>query len=307
MKILANDGISNTGKEILEKEGFEVISVKVAQNQLSEYINQHKIDGIIVRSATTVDKKVMEGCPNLKFVARAGVGIDNIDTLYARLKSIQVFNTPQASTTSVAELTFAHLFSGVRQLYHANRNMPLEGEMLFSQLKKSYSGGTELRGKTLGIIGFGRIGREVAKIALGIGMKVIASDKEVGKADIELEFYNHQSVKISIATEPVEEIIKHSDFISLHVPLENEPLIGKKEIDAMKPGVGIINTARGGVIDEDALLEALENGKVRFAGLDVFSEEPKPAIKLLMNEKVSLSPHIGASTMEGTHKHSIGE
>ncbi len=305
MKILANDGISNTGKEMLENKGFEVNSVKVAQNQLRDYIKQHKIEGLIVRSTTTVDKEVMQANPDFKFVARAGVSLDTIDTLYARLKSIQVFNTPEASATSVAELTFAHLLSGVRQLYHANRNMPLEGEMLFNQLKKSYSGGTELRDKTLGIIGLGKIGREVAKIALGIGMKVIASDKEVDKADIELAFYNHQSIKIPITIEPVEDLIKHSDFISLHIPAQDKPLIGKREIDAMKPGVGIINTASGSLVDEDVLLEALETGKVGFAGLDVFAEEPKPAIKLLMNEKISLSPHIGGSTQEAQERISI--
>ena len=176
--------------------------------------------------------------------------------------------------------------------------MPLEGDSRFKDLKKSYSGGQELRGKTLGIIGFGRIGREVAKIALGIGMKVIASDRTEGEAEITLEFYNHQEIKIPIKTEPVEELIKHSDFITLHVPSQKEPVIGRDEIKKMKDGVGIINASRGGVIDEVALIEALETGKVSFAGLDTFEHEPSPAIKVLMNSHVSLSPHIGAATNE---------
>lgn len=305
MKILANDGLSKSGIKTLEEAGYEVISIKVAQNQLAEYINQKKIGGILVRSATRIDREIIDSCPGLKFIGRGGVGMDNIDVKYAKTKDIEVFNTPDASAASVAELTFAHLFSGVRHLFHSNRNMPLEGDMLFNQLKKSYSAGHELRGKTLGIIGFGRIGKEVAKIALGIGMKVIASDKKVGEATIELEFYNHQSIKIPITTEPVEELIKHSDFISLHVPAHETPVIGKAEIASMKRGVGIINTARGGVIDEDALLDALEEGKVAFAGLDTFKDEPQPAIRLLMNEKVSLSPHIGAATIEAQER--IGE
>lgn len=302
MKILANDGISQSGADALKEAGFDLISVKVAQDQLENYINKNNIEGILVRSNTKIRKTLIDACPNLKFIGRGGVGMDNIDVDYARSKGLAVFNTPAASAASVAELTFAHLFSGVRQLYNSNRNMPLEGDIMFSELKRAYAGGYELRGKTLGIIGFGRIGREVAKIALGIGMKVIASDQEVGEAIIELEFYNHQSIKIPIKTEPVEQLIKHSDFISLHVPAQAKPIIGKKEFDSMKKGVGIINTARGGVIDEEALLEAIENNKVAFAGLDTFKDEPKPAIKLLMNEKVSLSPHIGAATIEAQER-----
>jgi len=302
IKVLANDGLAKAGVEQLENAGFEVISTKVAQEQLAEYINSKNIKVLLVRSATTVDNKLIDSCKNLKLIGRGGVGLDNIAVECAESKGIKVINTPHAASGSVAELVFAHLFSGVRKLFDANRNMPLEGESRFKELKKSYSAGIELRGKTLGIIGFGRIGREVAKIALGLGMKVIASDKEVGEVKITLEFYNHQSIEIPIKTEPVEELIKHSDFITLHVPAQTKPLIGKKELDAMKPGVGIINTARGGVIDEVALLDAIEEGKVAFSGLDTFEAEPRPAIKLLMNEKLSLSPHIGASTLEAQER-----
>lgn len=298
MKVLANDGVSKSGIEVLKNAGFEVLSVKVAQEQLIDYINKNKVDVLLVRSATKVRKDVIDACPSLKLIGRGGVGLDNIDVAYAREKGLKVINTPAASSSSVAELVFAHLFTGVRFLHDSNRNMPLEGDSRFKDLKKAYASGTELRGKTLGIIGFGRIGKEVAKIALGIGMKVIASDQKVGEAEIKLEFHNHQSINIPIKTEPVEELIRHSDFISIHVPAQSKPIIGKNEFEAMKDGVGIINAARGGVIDEVALIEAIETGKIAFAGLDTFENEPTPAIQVLMNDSISLSPHIGAATNE---------
>lgn len=298
MKVLANDGISQSGKIALEKAGFEVIITKVAQEQLKNYLNEEKIDVILVRSGTQVRKDLIDSCKNLKVIGRGGVGMDNIDVDYARSKGLHVINTPAASSSSVAELVFAHLFGGVRYLYDANRNMPLSGDLEFKSLKKNYAGGRELRGKTLGIIGMGRIGKEVARLALGIGMKVIASDDEVGETDITLHFYNDQVVTIPIKTEPVQELIKHSDFITLHVPAQDEPIIGKEEIEEMKKGVAIINTSRGGVVDEAALLEGLASGKISFAGLDVFENEPTPAVKVLMDQKISLSPHIGAATLE---------
>lgn len=302
MKVLANDGISKSGAEALKNAGFEVIIKKVAQEQLKDFLNENAISVLLVRSATEVRKDIIDNCIHLKIIGRGGVGMDNIDVEYARSKGIQVINTPAASSASVAELVFAHLFGGVRSLYHSNRNMPLEGETKFKELKKAYAGGAELRGKTLGIIGFGRIGREVAKIALGIGMKVIASDHEVGEAEIELEFYNHQSIRIPIKTEPVDLLIKHADYITLHVPAQDKPVIGAKEIEKMKDGVGIINTARGGVLDEEALLKAIDSGKVSFAALDTYENEPNPAISLLMNESLSLSPHIGAATSEAQER-----
>jgi len=302
MKVLANDGVSQAGIDILKQAGFDVIVKKVAQEQLKDYLNENGISVLLVRSATKVRKDIIDNCIHLKVIGRGGVGMDNIDVEYARSKGISVINTPAASSSSVAELVFAHLFGGVRMLYNSNRNMPLEGDSKFKDLKKAYSGGAELRGKTLGIIGFGRIGREVAKIALGIGMKVIASDKSVGEAEITLEFYNDQSIKIPIKTEPVDMLIKHSDFITLHVPAQGKPVIGAKEIEKMKHGVGIINAARGGVLDENALLEAIESGKVSFAALDTYENEPTPAIKLLMNESISLSPHIGAATNEAQER-----
>jgi D-3-phosphoglycerate dehydrogenase / 2-oxoglutarate reductase len=298
MKVLANDGISKSGIKALEKGGFEVITTKVAQEQVANYINEHHIAVLLVRSATKVRQDIIDNCPSLKIVGRGGVGMDNIDVDYARSKGIHVINTPASSSESVAELVFAHLFSGVRFLHDSNRNMPLEGDSNFEGLKKAYANGIELRGKTLGIIGFGRIGQSVAKIALGLGMKVIASDKYVGKAEVRVDFYNGQFINVEIITEPIEDLLKHSHFITLHVPAQDGYVISKAEIDQMKDNVGIVNCARGGVIDEVALIEALENEKILFAGLDVFENEPNPEIQILMHPRISLTPHIGAATLE---------
>ncbi len=298
MKVLANDGISKSGIKALEERGFEVITTKVAQEQVANYINANAISVLLVRSATKVRQDIIDSCPGLKIIGRGGVGMDNIDVDYARSKNIHVINTPASSSESVAELVFAHLFTGVRFLQDANRNMPLEGDSNFDGLKKAYANGIELRGKTLGIIGFGRIGRAVAKIGLGMGMRVIASDKFVGNAEIKVDFYNGQFINVDIKTEPMEDIFKHSDFITLHVPAQDGYVIGADEIDAMRNHVGIINCSRGGVIDEVALVEALDSGKVLFAGLDVFEEEPTPAIKVLMHPNISMTPHIGAATLE---------
>ena len=298
MKVLANDGVSQSGIDHLESNGFEVITTKVAQEQLIDYLNKHQIEVILVRSATKVRKDIIDACPSLKIIGRGGVGLDNIDVEYAKEKGVKVINTPAASSASVAELVFAHLLSGVRFLQNANRDMPLEGEAKFKDLKKNYAKGVELRGKTFGIIGFGRIGQATAKIALGLGMKVIASDGYVDEATIELDFFDGQKVDFTIKTISKEELLKTSDFISLHVPSQKEYVIGKQEIEMMKDGAGIINAARGGVIDEVALIDALDNRKLSFAGLDVFESEPKPEIKILMSPYISLTPHIGGSTNE---------
>ncbi len=298
MKILANDGVSQTGITALEKAGFEVLTTTVAQEQLIDFINTNEIVGLLVRSATKVRKDLIDNCPNLKLIGRGGVGMDNIDVEYAKEKGLYVINTPAASSESVAELVFAHLFGGVRFLYDANRNMPLDGDSKFKQLKKSYGAGMELRGKTLGVIGFGRIGRATAKVALGVGMKVVFFDPFIEEASIDLSFFDGQSVSFNFKSMSKEDVLKTSDFITLHVPAQKEYVIGKKEFELMKNGVGIVNAARGGVLDEVALIDALESGKIAFAGLDVYESEPKPEIKILMHSNISLTPHIGAATLE---------
>ncbi len=298
MKVLANDGVSQSGIEVLEKAGFEVQTVTVAQDQLVNYINENEITVLLVRSATKVRTDVIDNCKSLRVIGRGGVGMDNIDVAYAREKGLHVINTPAASSGSVAELVFAHLYGSVRFLHDSNRNMPLEGDSKFKNLKKAYAGGTELRGKTLGVIGIGRIGQATAKIAIGVGMNVVAFDPFIEEVDIPVDFFDGQSLNFKIKTVSKEEVLKQADFLTLHVPAQKEYVIGKPEIALMKDGAGIINAARGGVIDEVALIEALESSKLSFAGLDVFENEPTPAIKVLMNTKVSLTPHIGAATDE---------
>ncbi|WP_437395545.1 D-2-hydroxyacid dehydrogenase [Flagellimonas lutimaris] len=301
-KILANDGIAQSGLELLEKEGFEVKNTRVAQEQLANYINKNKIEGLLVRSATKVDKKLIDDCPSLKLIGRGGVGLDNIDVKYAESKGINVFNTPEASSESVAELVFAHLLNGVRFLHDANRNMPLEGDSQFKQLKKSYAGGVELRGKTLGIVGFGRIGQATAKMALAMGMEVMFTDHHTKETTLTLSFFDGQSIDFKLQSSDLKEVLANSDFVSLHVPSQEKYIIGKTEIALMKPGAGIINTSRGGVLDEVALVEALDTDHLSFAGLDVYESEPNPEIKILMNPKISLSPHVGGSTVEAQER-----
>ncbi|CAI8172314.1 MAG: Hydroxypyruvate reductase [Flavobacteriales bacterium UBA4585] len=296
MKVLANDGISASGVAAIEASGHELITTKVAQEQLETYVNEHQIDVVLVRSATTVRKELIDACPSLKGIGRGGVGMDNIDVEYARGKGLKVFNTPAASSDSVAELVMGHMRTLVRFLHDSNRNMPLDGDTKFASMKKAFAGGMELRGRTLGIVGFGRIGQALAKLAIGAGMEVVFSDMHNDDIDVAIEFFDGQSLSFTCKNVGLDGVLAQSDFISLHVP--GGDLIGAAEIAKMKDGVFLLNAARGGVINEEALLDALESGKVAGAGLDVFKNEPTPAVKVLMNGKVSLTPHIGAATGE---------
>ncbi|MCB0396301.1 MAG: D-2-hydroxyacid dehydrogenase [Flavobacteriales bacterium] len=306
MKILANDGISPAGKQKLEAAGFTVVTDKVDQAQLAEAINKEGYEVLLVRSATTARKELIDACPNLKYIGRGGVGMDNIDVEYARSIGRTVFNTPGASSQSVAELVFAHLFNMVRFVYDSNRQMPVKGATEFGALKKKYAKGAELRGKTIGIIGFGRIGQATAKYALGCGMNVIATDRGIESATVTLEIAGTKEVSVEIQTVPLKDLLAQSDFISLHVPkIGDKALIGKEELAMMKDGVVLVNTARGGMIDELALVDALNSGKVAHAGIDVFENEPTPRTELLTHPKISLTPHIGAATEEAQDR--IGE
>ena len=299
MKILANDGLDQSGIDALTEKGFDVITTKVPQEFLVDFINGHQIRTLLVRSATEVRKDLIDACPTLEIIGRGGVGMDNIDVDYARSKNIHVINTPAASSASVAELVFAQVFSGARFLQDSNRKMPLIGDTQFNQLKKSYEKGIELRGKTIGIVGMGRIGQEVARIALGLGMRVIAADNNIGRASIKVKFYNNQFINVDIETEPLGDVLKHADFITLHVPAQKEGcMIGAPEFEKMKNGAVIVNCSRGGVIDEQDLISALDSGKLAFAALDVFNNEPTPSKAILNHPKISLTPHTGASTVE---------
>ena len=298
MKILANDGIYESGKNKLEEYGFEVDLTKVSQEQLIKYVNDNQIAVILVRSATQVRADIIDNCPSIKIIGRGGVGMDNIDVEYAKSKGINVINTPAASSKSVAELVFSHLFGCVRFLHESNRSMPLDGDSKFKDLKKSYAKGTELAGKTIGIIGFGRIGQEVAKIAIGVRMKVIFYDKFSQQADVKLDFFDGQNLTFKLNSSSFEEVLSNSDFITIHIPASDKYIIDSDEFKKMKDGSGILNLSRGGIINEEEIINNIESGKISFAAIDTFEGEPNPSIKVLMNSSISLTPHIGAATNE---------
>ena len=305
MKILANDGISSVGKEQLESAGFTVITDKVEQENLASAVNEQGIEMILVRSATTVRKEVIDQCPNLKLIGRGGVGMDNIDVAYAREKGITVINTPASSSQSVAELVMGHLFSLSRFLHDSFKNMETSD---FSTLKKNYAKGVELRGKTLGIIGFGRIGQSLASYALGAGMDVIAIDQYSTPVIISVPLGLNNKIDIEITpTTDLKSVLGNLDYISIHVPkqADGSAVIRSAEFALMKKGVRIVNAARGGVIDEIDLIEALNNGTVAGIALDVYENEPNPKKELLSHPKIACTPHIGAATNEAQDR--IGE
>jgi D-3-phosphoglycerate dehydrogenase len=231
--------------------------------------------------------------------------MDNIDVKYAESKGLQVINTPAASSQSVAELVFAHLFSLARFLHLSNREMPQNGLSDFAKLKKAYSKGFELSGKTIGIIGFGRIGQSVDKAAIGLGMNVLPHDPWVKNASIDIDLlHNGEAISIEFDTVDLDTVLSQSDVITLHIPKtsDGKPYIKTEDFGKLKKGVILINTSRGGLIDEDALLENLNNGKVGAAGLDVFVGEPTPKAELLNHPLISVSPHIGGSTSEAQER-----
>lgn len=298
MKILANDGISDEGKKALEAAGYVVVTDKVDQKDLANKVNEENYEIVLVRSATTVRKEVIDACPGLKLIGRGGVGMDNIDVAYARENGRKVINTPASSSQSVAELVMGHMFASSRFLSDSYKNME-NGD--FNTLKKNYAKGVELRGKTLGIIGFGRIGQSLASYALGCGMNVLAMDQTNYEVNIPVQIGNQTVVNVPMqTTTSLDEIISVADYISIHVPkqADGSAVIGAKEFDKMKKGVRLVNAARGGVIDELALIEALDAGKVAFAALDVFDNEPNPRKELLSHPKIACTPHIGAATLE---------
>jgi D-3-phosphoglycerate dehydrogenase len=300
--ILVNDGISKQGKNKLISYDFNVFDKKIAQEDLVEFINKNKIQAILVRSATKVNKNIIDSCPSLKIIGRGGVGMDNIDVEHAKSKDIDVINTPDASSISVAELVFSHIFSISRFTHQSNRSMPLEGDVSFKNLKKKYSNGFELKNKTIGIIGFGRIGQEVAKIAIGIGMKVLFFDKNINSKSIKIDFFDKKQICFELKVSEFKNVISSSDILTIHVPKLHSSLITKREFKIMKKDACIINTSRGGIVNEKDLLESLNMNRIKFAGLDVFENEPTPDIKILMNDNVSLTPHIGASTIEAQNR-----
>lgn len=303
MKVLANDGLSESGINALTSAGIEFVEAKVSQEHLADFINENHIDILLVRSATQVPQELIDDCPSLKIIGRGGVGMDNIDVEYAIEKGLFVINTPNASSRSVAEIVFAHFFSLARFLHESNRLMPLEGDTHFNAMKKSFSKAIELEGKTLGVIGFGGIGKEVVKMGISLGMKVKVLTRKPKTETISLEFFDGQKLNFEItSTNNFDEFLKDTDFISINTPKTNEYIIDTPQFEKMKDGVFIVNTARGGVINEVALLDYIESGKVAGAALDVFENEPTPELQLLMNPNLSLSPHLGGNTLDAQEK-----
>ncbi|MDD3005038.1 NAD(P)-dependent oxidoreductase [Flavobacterium sp.] len=306
MKILANDGISKEGIQLLEQNGFEVLTTKVAQEQVAAYIQKNEINGLLVRNATKVTKELIDQCSTLQLIGRLGIDMSNVEVDHALSKGIAVMDTPNATNVAIAEMVFAHLFSGARFLHDANRNMPLDGDSNFKGLTKAYSNGIELKGKTIGIVGFDAAAKEVAKIALGLGMKVLAYDETTTVNTIKVDFFDGQSLIFTIPTQTLEEVLKKSDFITFHCTgSEYKYMISETQLKMMKENVGLINVTQEGVINEVALLSGLEEDKILFAGLDVFEEEPTPAVQVLMHPKLSLTPHIATATVEAQDRMSI--
>lgn len=302
MIVLANDGISEKGIQLLKEADITVLDARVSAEHLSNFINENNVDVLLVRSATQVRKNLIDECPNLKIIGRGGIGMDNIDVDYAIDKGIYIINTPKASCKSVAELVFAHFFSLARFLHESNRLMPLEGETKFNTLKKSFNNATELSGKTLGVIGMGNIGLEVIKIGISLGMSIVAYNRTPKTENVKISFFDGQSLHFEIKSVNLDEVLKKSDFISINISNTEKYFIDNEQIARMKEGVFIANTARGGVLNEVALIDAIERGKVAGAALDVFENEPNPEIEILMNPALSLSPHIGGNTLEAQNR-----
>ena len=303
MKVLANDGISKAGENKLKEGGIELVDAKVSQEHLIGFINDNKVDVLLVRSATKVRQDLIDACPTLKIIGRGGVGMDNIDVEYAIEKGLYVINTPNASSRSVAELVFAHFFSLARFLHESNRMMPLEGDTQFIALKKSYSNASELEAKTLGVIGFGGIGQEVVKMGISLGMKVKVLTRKPRTETLSLNFFDGQTVSFDITTTTdYAEFLKDTDFISINTPKTEGYVLDTPQFGMMKDGVYIVNTARGGVVNEVTLLDFIESGKIAGAALDVFENEPTPELPLLMNPNLSLTPHLGGNTLDAQEK-----
>lgn len=303
MKVLANDGISEAGRKALQDAGIEILDNRVAQDHVINFINENNVDVLLVRSVTKVKQDMIDACPTLQIIGRGGIGMDNIDVEYAQSKGIKVINTPDASSKSVAELVFGHFFSLARFLHESNRLMPLEGETHFNAMKKSFSNAYELSGKTLGVIGFGSIGQEVVKIGIALGMKIKVLTRKPKTKILTLNFFDGQTVNFEFtSTNDSDAFYKDTDFISINTSKTNEYIIDTEQFEKMKDGVYIVNTARGGVINEVTLIDFIESGKVAGAALDVFENEPSPELPLLMNPALSLSPHVGGNTVDAQER-----
>ncbi|MGO3237505.1 MAG: NAD(P)-dependent oxidoreductase [Psychroflexus halocasei] len=302
MNILINDGLSASAVKLLEDQDHKLYPIKVAQSQLVNYINKHHIEAIIIGNDTKINSQIIDACTDLKIIAKTGSELNNIDFVYAKTRGLKVFNSPDQTSESVAELVIAHALSCMRHLKNTNRDMPLEGDQRFAEIQKAAANGQELKGKTIGIIGFEKLGQTLAQKAIALGMKILAYDPKVNEAQVNLEFFDQQKLSFKIETTDLETLLTESDIISLHTPRLKKPILSAKEFQKMKPTAGVINTSFGGVLDEVELVNALHNNTIAFAALDVFENEPHPEIQILMQDKISLSPRIAASTLEAQER-----
>ena len=284
MRILVTDGMDKAGMKLMQDNGHEVVEQFYESDKLGEALCD--FDAVVIRSATKIRTEHIDVCKGskLKLIIRGGVGVDNIDVAYAESNGITVKNTPSASSNSVAELAMAHMFSCARFISVAGHTMR-EGKWE----KKTYGKGIEVCGKTIGIIGYGRIGQALGRMAQGLGMSVLAFD-----------IYHAEGLECATMKYcEMDHLLAHADFISLHTPaIDGKPLINAENIEKMKDGVVFVNTSRGNNVDEAALLNGLNSGKIRAAGLDVYTEEPSKNPDLYSHPMVSCTPHIGAATKE---------
>lgn len=301
MKILANDGLHEKAINLLESKGFEVIMTKVAQEQVANYINKNNIEILIISKATRVDEKLINNTNNLKAVAKLSDDFEDIDLVASKKQKIKLFKANHATIQSKAEIIIAHLLTGAKQLHQTNRELPLEGDTNFKELHKYFSQGHEIKGKTIGLIGIDEIGIAVAKLAIGLGMNVIYYHPTKQSITFEINILNLHKIKINLNSIDKEIVLQSADYISIHLEEEQSYIIDEKAFGLLKKGVGLVNIQRGKIIDEVALIDALNDNSLSFAGLDAFENQPFPEIQLLMHPKISMSPNI-ASNNENTEE-----
>ena len=301
MKILANDGISTSGETLLIEAGHEILNHRVSQEHLVQFINENQVEILLVKNATSIDHQVIDSCKSLKIIGKAGTEMNNVAVDYAIEKGLYVISTPNSYARATAELVFAHFFSLARFLHDSNRMMPLEGDSKFNLLKKSYQNAAELFGKTLGVIGSGNNTLEVIKMGISLGMNVIIFNENSKSEKVNLDFFDGQKLVFELKSVKFEEILEKSDFISILNTEKSGYLIDSEEFEIMKNGAYLVNIAKGAV-NEVTLVDYLENKKLAGAALDVFENEQKPDIQVLMNPSLSLSPNLATVTTDAIEK-----
>ncbi|MTG97669.1 MULTISPECIES: NAD(P)-dependent oxidoreductase [Myroides] len=296
MKILANDGISQEVKLALEKIGYEIVEVRVAHEQLFNYIHKNKIEGLLLQNGTLLNKVMINELKELKVIVYAGTSIELELIDYISSKGIHVVWAEEALANATAEMVFAHLFTGCRLLQESNRNMPLEGDSSFKSLQESYSTGIELAGKTLGIIGMSKAGELVAQKALALGMHVLYCDKDIDSLRADYVLPNNVQFRVELDSSPIEKVVHDAHFLTVHTRHFERYVLNKESFDQAHHLMGVINCAYPEAVNEVALVDMANEERLLFAGVDRFEEEPKPAIQVLMQPAFSLSPNINTST-----------